>query len=242
LAALSIAVNAAAADIVVSAAISLTEAFREAGRVFATAHPGDAVVFNFAASDVLVAQIARGAPADVLATADEIAMRRAERERLLRPNTRRDFASNRLALIAPEKGPPLTSLTDLTAPAVRRIAIGSPETVPAGRYARQALERAGLWTRLGDRFVYAANVRQVLEYVARGEAEAGLVYVTDVAPMRGRVRLVAEVPTPNPIRYPVAVVASSRDPERAQRFVEFLASPAMQQILVRHGFGPPAAP
>jgi molybdate transport system substrate-binding protein len=239
---LTFAASAAAADILVSAAASLTDAFREIGGTFEAAHPGGAVVFNFAASNVLFAQISKGAPADVFASADDAAMNRAERGRFIAADTRRDFASNRLVLIAPAKGPPLNALDDIGSPAVARIAIGSPETVPAGRYAKEALERAGLWTKVADRFVYAASVRQALDYVARGEAEAGFVYATDAAIVRDKVRVVAEVPTITPIRYPVAVVATSGDPRRARGFVEFLATPAAQRILARHGFGPLAPP
>jgi molybdate transport system substrate-binding protein len=241
-AALAFTAAAAAGEILVSAAASLTDAFREIGKAFEAADAGHAVVFNFAASDILLTQIAKGAPADVVASADEATMDRADRGRLLLAGTRRDFASNRLALIVPAKGTPLARLDDVASAAVTRIALGSPQTVPAGRYAKEALEQARLWPRVAGRLVFAANVRQALDYVARGEAEAGFVYVTDAAILRDRVRIVAEVATPTPIRYPVAVVAGSREPAQARRFVDFLATPAAQQVLARHGFGPPAPP
>jgi molybdate transport system substrate-binding protein len=231
-----------AVEIVVCAAASLTDAFREIGKAFEAAHPGATVAFSFAASDVLATQIAKGAPADVFASADEEAMNRAERDRVLRSATRRNFVSNRLALIVPAKAAPIEKLRELEGPEFSSIAIGSPKTVPAGRYARQALEQANLWTRLSERFVFASNVRQALEYVARGETEAGFVYVTDAALMRDKVSIAFEVPTPTAIRYPIAVTAASREPALAQSFIEFLATPPMQQVLVRYGFGLPAQP
>jgi molybdate transport system substrate-binding protein len=239
---LGFAPHVAAVEIVVCAAASLSDAFREIGKAFEAAHPGVTIAFNFAASDVLATQIAKGAPADVFASADEEAMNRAERDRVMRSATRRNFVSNRLVLIVPAKAGPIESLRDLAEPAFKGIALGSPQTVPAGRYARRALEQANLWTRLSERFVFATNVRQALEYVARGETEAGFVYVTDAAVMPNKVRIAFEVPTPTAIRYPIAVTAASREPALAQSFVEFLSKPPMQQVLVRYGFGLPAQP
>jgi molybdate transport system substrate-binding protein len=235
--------DAARADeLLVAAAASLANAFREVGRSFEAAHPGTSVAFDFAASDLLVAQIARGAPVDVLAAADEDAMNRAERTRLLAPGTRRDFASNRLVLIVPARGRRLAALDELRGAGVRRIAIGSPKTVPAGRYAMAALESAQLAEPLAGKLVFAANVRQALDYVARGEAEAGFVYATDAALMPDRVTAALDVATPKPIRYPVAAIAASRAPARAREFVEFLSGEAARQTLVRNGFAMPVPP
>src|SRR4051812_38509320 len=159
---------ARAAEVLVSAATSLTNAMREIGRQFEAVHPGERIAFNFAASDVLLAQIQKGAPVDVFASADEETMDRAERAGALMRNTRRDFAANRLVIVVPRDARPIASSRELASDRVRRIAIGSPDTVPAGRYARDALRAAGVWDAVQARLVLAQNVRQVLDYVARG--------------------------------------------------------------------------
>ncbi|KAI1692145.1 bacterial extracellular solute-binding protein [Ditylenchus destructor] len=124
-----------AADVTVSAAASLTNAFKELAPAFESAHPGTKLQFNFAASDALLAQIAKGAPVDVFASADQETMDKAQQQKLLVDGTRRNFVSNALVVITPaEGGQSLKALADLQQPAVKRVAIGKPEGVPAGRY------------------------------------------------------------------------------------------------------------
>jgi molybdate transport system substrate-binding protein len=232
--------SAQAADLTVSAAASLTNAFKELGPVFEARHPGTTVVFNFAASDALLTQIAKGAPADVFASADQEAMDRAEVQRLLVSGSRRDFAGNTLVLVVPgDSTLGLQALADLGKPEVRRLAIGNPASVPAGRYARGALEAARLWTVAEPKAVMAQSVRQALDYVARGEVEAGFVYATDAAVMKDKVRVAATVPTATAITYPVAAIAGSPNGTAARSFVEFVASPPAQAVLARHGFSKP---
>ena len=232
--------SADAADLTVSAAASLGNAFKALGPVFEAGHPGTTVVFNFGASDALLTQIARGAPADVFASADQDTMDRAEAGKLLVPGSRRHFASNRLVMIEPAEGAlGLQALADLRRPEVRRIAIGNPAGVPAGRYARGALEAVRLWTVAEPKAVMAQSVRQALDYVARGEAEAGFVYATDAALLEGKVRVVTQVPTATPVTYPIAAVAGAPNGAAALQFVNFVASPTAQAVLARHGFGKP---
>lgn len=242
LAAAALSSHARAAEIVVSAAASLTNAFRDIGQRFEAAHPGDRVVFNFAASDVLLAQVERGAPADVLATADSDTMDRAERHQRLRAGTRRPFAANRLVVVVPRGAPAVPTLQALQEPRVRRIAVGSPETVPAGRYARDALRQASTWESVQAKLVFAQNVRQVLDYVARGEADAGFVYGTDAALMPDRVTVSATPREARPVRYPIAALAASREPGLAAAFVAFVAGRDGQVVLERYGFLPADAP
>jgi molybdate transport system substrate-binding protein len=229
--------GASCADLVVSAATSLTNAFKEIGTLFSAANPGTHVAFNFASSDILLAQIVKGAPADVFAAADQDAMDRAEQSDSLLRGSRRDFATNRLVVIVPAGAAPMSALSDLSGRQYARIAVGSPQSVPAGRYAKGALERAGLWDRLMPRFVYATNVRQALDYVARQEANAGFVYATDAAIFPGKVKVALDVPTTVPIRYPIAATRTTRMTAEARAFIDFLATPPAQQILVRYGFG-----
>ena len=234
------ALHARAADLTVSAAASLTNAFRELGPLFEAQNPRTAVVFNFAASDAVLAQIARGAPADVFASADQETMDRADAQKLLAPGSRRNFVGNTLVMIVPADSPlGLKAPRDLQKPEVKRVAIGNPASVPVGRYTRVSLETAKLWAAVEPKAVFAQNVRQALDYVARGEVEAGFVYATDAAIMKGKVKVVATVSTETPITYPVASVAGSRNPDAARKFLDFLTAPASQAVFARHGFGRP---
>ena len=237
---LALPLAAAAQQLTVSAAASLTEAFKEIGHKFEASRPGVKARFNFAASGVLIQQIAQGAPVDVFASADQETMNRGVEQRVIDADTRRDFAANTVVLITPALGgPALTSLADLNTPSVRRIAIGKTATVPVGRYTRQALEAAKLWTVLEPKFVQADSVRQVLDYVSRGEVEAGFVYRTDAAIVADKVKVVLTAEGHAPVRYPVAVVADSRQKALAKEFAAFLFTPAAQDVLARFGFGKP---
>jgi molybdate transport system substrate-binding protein len=225
-----------AAELTVSAASSLANAFADLGKAFETAHPGDKVVLNLAASDVLLKQIEQGAPADVFASADEATMDRAAAAKSIDTATRRDFAGNTLVLIVAAAAKVPQALDDLSGPGYAHVAIGNPESVPAGRYARQALVDAGLWDSLQPRLVPTQNVRQALDYVARGEAQAGFVYATDAVVQKDKVRVALNVPTATPVRYPIAVTAASVHAELAHRFVEFVLSADAQAVLGRYGF------
>jgi molybdate transport system substrate-binding protein len=237
--ALALTASAAAAELMVLAAASLTNAYKDIGIEFEKANPGEVVIFNFAASDVLLTQIARGAPADVFASADQDAMNRAQAQNLIDNASRHDFARNRLVVVTPAGKAAPKTLADLAGPSYKRIALSTPATVPAGRYAKAALESAGLWPTLEPSFIMTQNVRQSLDYVARGECDAGFVYSTDAAIMPGKVAVAFEVPTATPVAYPVAVVKSSTRRAQAEAFVEYLKSPAARAILVRYGFGVP---
>lgn len=234
------ALAAHAADLTVSAASSLTHAFRDLGTAFEAQNPGVRVRFNFAASDALLAQIAKGAPVDVFASADPETMDRADAGQLLAAGTRRTFASNRLVVVQPADATlRLAALGDLRGADVKRVAIGAPAGVPAGRYAKGALEKAQLWSAVEPKAVYAQNVRQALDYVARGEVEAGFVYATDAAVQKDKVKVAFTVPTDAAIAYPVAALAQAPNADAARRFAAFVASPEAQATLARHGFARP---
>lgn len=228
------------ADLTVSAASSLTESFRELGAAYEKAHPGTRVDFNFAASGVLLQQIARGAPVDVFASADEATLQQAAEQDLLASGSRRIFAVNALWVVVPPQAKETPrSLQDLAGAGVQRIALGNPDSVPVGRYAKGALERAGLWPQLQAKLINTQNVRQSLDYVARGEVDAGFVYATDAQAMPDRVRRAFAVPVQGRIAYPLAVLKASTQPLQAQRFADFVMSAQGQAILARHGFGKP---
>ncbi len=226
-------------ELIVSAAASLTNALPEVAGQFEKTHPGVKIVCNFGASGSLLQQIAQGAPVDVFAAADQKTMNQAQEKEFIVPASRKNFVSNTLVLIAPEGSSlPLAGLGDLAKPEIKRLALGNPETVPAGRYTREALTQAGLWESLKPKFIYGESVRQVLDYVSRGEVDAGFVFATDAAIARGKVKMVAAAQGTQPIIYPVALVAASPKKALAQSFLDFILSPAAREIFKKYGFGP----
>lgn len=231
---------ASATDITVSAAASLTNAFKEIGAAYEKEHAGDKVLFNFAASDPLVQQISKGAPVDVFASADQEAMDKAESLKLLAPGSRRNFVSNSLVLIVPANSKlGLKGIADLQQASVTRVTLGNPASVPVGRYAKTALEQAKLWAAVEPKAIFGTSVRQSLDYVARGEVDAGFVYATDAIVQKDKVQVIATVPTATPVSYPVAVIAAGPQPAAGAKFVDYVLAPAAQAILARHGFGRP---
>lgn len=224
----------------VSAAASLTQVMKALGSRYEALRPGLKLQFNFGASGVLIQQIAQGAPVDLFISADEETLTRGIAQKLLLPGSRQDIASNQVVLIVPASGGvPVQALADLAGEPVKRIAVGKLATVPAGRYTQQSLDKAGLWATLEPKFVYADSVRQVLDYVARGEVEAGFVYSTDAALLPGQVRRVMQVDGHAPVRYPAALTAEGRQKAAAADFLAYVLSPAGQDVLAKAGFGKP---
>lgn len=228
-----------AEDLIVSAAASLTNAFKEVGAAFERASPGTKVVFNFAASGPLLQQIESGAPVDVFASADQETMDRAADRKLIAPASRRNFASNTLVLVQPKTAVAVKGVADLKAEGIRRIGVGNPASVPVGRYTRDVLQAQGLWEALTPKLILADSVRQVLDYVSRGEVDTGFVYATDAAIAKDKVAVVTALASQRPVLYPIAVVSASRQPQRAQEFVAFIAGANGRSILAKYGFGKP---
>jgi molybdate transport system substrate-binding protein len=223
---------ASAAEIKVFAAASLTAAFNELGPRFTTASGGTRVTFNFAGSQALATQIRQGAPADVFASADVPNMDKV-RDLVGDP---RVFAGNRLAIVV-EQGNPngVDGLDDLAAGDLKVVL--AAEEVPAGKYARQVLDRAGVRVRPVSE---EDNVKAVVTKVSLGEADAGIVYATDVTAGGDRVEGV-DIPTDQNVTasYPIATVEASEARDAAQAFVDLVRSAEGQQVLRRHGFLPP---
>jgi molybdate transport system substrate-binding protein len=225
-------------EILVSAAISLKNAFEEIGQIYEK-KTGVRVRFNLGASGLLQKQIESGAPVDIFASAGEKQMDELQMHKLIYADTRRDFARNDLVLVIPENSKlPIRAFTDLTRPEVERIAIGNPKTVPAGEYAREALNNLKLWNKVQSRLVMAENVRQVLDYVARGETEAGIVYASDISSVHGTTKIAARAPKEShgPILYPIAIVKETRVRSDAQRFIDLTLGNEGQAILAKYGF------
>ncbi len=232
--------QAAAGEITVSAAASLTNAFKEIAQGFEAKNPGSKVNFNFAASGALLQQMAKGAPVDVFASADQETMDSAVKQKLVNSADRKDFARNALVVIVPADSQlKLQQLADLQQAGIKHVALGVPASVPVGRYAKRALENAHLWPAVAAKAINTQNVRQSLDYVARGEVEAGFVYQTDAAIMPDKVKVAFSVPLDETISYPVARTATAANATEAQRFVNYLLSPAAQAVLSRYGFHKP---
>lgn len=229
--------KAKTAEMTVSAAASLTDAFNELKTVFEKEHPDLEINANYAASNPLLRQILAGAPADILATADQATMNSAAESKVIDPSTRKNFARNELVLIVPKGGNKPAKLEDLLQ--MDKIAIGNPDSVPAGRYARAALEKAGLWDKLQGKFIQGGSVRQALEYVDRGEVDACFVYRTDAAQKGDSVDIVMTVEGHEPVTYPIAVCLGGSNMEAGKAFVNFVLSPKGQEILAKHGFAKP---
>jgi molybdate transport system substrate-binding protein len=223
------------APLTVSAAVSLTEALEGVAQAYANAGGGP-VRFNLAASNVLARQIAAGAPVDLFISADQAQMDLVERSGAIDPGTRVELLSNRLAVVtrAPLK---ITDVQGLAKAGLRAIAIGDPEAVPAGAYARQYLETVGQWAALRPRLVPVGSVRAALAAVENGGADAAFVYESDVtASRRAVLAFVVSGPGSPRIVYPAAIVRRGPNRAGAERFLAFLASSTASAIFERFRF------
>ncbi|HEX6547905.1 MAG TPA: molybdate ABC transporter substrate-binding protein [Candidatus Dormibacteraeota bacterium] len=220
--------------VTVFAAASLTTAFQNAAPAFSRQHPGFTTRFNFAGSPTLVTQIGQGAPADVFASADQPNMDRARQMNLVEPP--RLFASNRLEIVVAGGNPKhVHGLSDLGRSDL--VVVLAAPAVPAGNYARQVLARAGVTVSPKSE---ETDVKAVVSKVALGEADAGIVYVSDVRAGGAKVEGVA-IPDPTNIvaHYPIAQVSTSTNAAGARAFIDFITSAAGQRFLADQGFGPP---
>ena len=224
----------------VYAAASLANALDELGTAYRNAG-GRRVVFSYASSAVLARQIEAGAHADLYISADTAWMTYLQSRRLIDAASRRDLLGNTLVLIAPADSPLRLAIAPhfplALALAGGRLAMGDPDSVPAGRYARTALERLGVWSALSGHLALTDNVRSALVFVARGEAPLGIVYQTD-ARSEPRVRIVDIFPASlhAPIVYPVALTAGAQ--ADARPLLDFLCGAAAARVFRKHGFVP----
>lgn len=225
----------------VSAAISLKDALADVATAYKADGRGE-VEFTFGSSGQLQAQIAFGAAADMFVSAAHKQVDELVKAGRADAATRRVIAGNSLVLVVPAgaKAAP-AALKNLADANVRRVSIGEPNTVPAGQYAMQVLKEMKLAESLEGRLVYGANVRQVLDYVERGEVDAGIVYATDARESGDRVRVIesADPKTHDPIEYPAVVVHNSRRRKAAGEFLDYLTLHKARKIFDRRGFTTP---
>jgi molybdate transport system substrate-binding protein len=228
---------AGAGPMVVFAAASLTDSLQEIANTYSR-QTGEKVALNFGASSTLARQIQEGAPADIFFSADEAQLDALEKKGLIVKETRRNRLSNSLVIVVAEESKlAIGSARDLTQAAVKRIALADPQTVPAGIYSREYLEKLGLWTALSPKVVPTDNVRAALAAVESGNVEAGMVYKTDAAISR-KVKIAFSVPPAEgpAIVYPMAVVKDSKDPAAARRFLDYLGSAEAARVFEKFGF------
>ena len=233
----------------VMAAASLSDAFTEIGVLFEQDHPGARVAFNFAGSQQLAQQLSQGAAADVFASANQKQMDAAVQAGRIQPGAVQVFASNRLVMIYATHNPAgVSALEDLARPGVKLVLAAGE--VPAGQYTLEFLEKAEAAGTFGAGYQaavlanvvsYEDNIRAVLTKVALGEADAGIVYASDIT--GAEAAQVGQIDIPAALNviavYPIAPLADSAQPDLAAQFVALLLAPEGQEVLAKHGFLPP---
>lgn len=222
-------------ELYVLAAASLTDVMKEAEQQFEAANPTIELVFSYASSGKLQTQIEQGTPADLFLSAGRKQMEALAHKNLVESSTL--LLKNDIVLIRGKETSTVNDINDLTASHVTHLSIGQPETVPAGKYAKQTLQAKGLWTVLEPKIVYANDVRQVVGYVETGNVEAGFVYKTDIS--KDAEVEVAQTISPKwhlPIQYPAAILKITEDLVQAQLFFEWLQGKKAKQIFEHYGF------
>ncbi|MGO0062759.1 molybdate ABC transporter substrate-binding protein [Brevibacillus fluminis] len=226
------------ADLTIAAAASLTDALNELKTSFNADYPNYHLTFTFGSSGKLATQIQQGAPADVFLSASKKDMDTLEASKLIAPSTRVNFAENRLVLVAPKDTKlPVAGFDKINPDAIKQMAIGNPDSVPAGRYAKETLTNVGLWDKLQSKIVFASDVRQVLTYVESGNVDVGAVYTSDaLSTDKVKILAIADTKWHSPIVYPGAVVNTSTFASEADVFLDYLNSEKAMLILSKHGF------
>jgi molybdate transport system substrate-binding protein len=226
-----------AVEVNISAAASLTDALTEIQTEYAK--ESNAVLqFNFGASGALQKQIEEGAPCDLFISASKANMDALEQEGLIAADSRKDILGNTLTLVASaEKAGSIKGYEALTTADIGSIAVGTPETVPAGKYAQQALQKLGIWDQIQSKVVYTKDVKQALEYVDTGNTDCGFVYKSDAMAMKtGAVVMDMPEDSHDPIVYPAALIKDSAQPEAAAKFYDFLQTDYAKGVFEKYGF------
>jgi molybdate transport system substrate-binding protein len=225
-------------QLTVSAAISLKDALEEIKPIYRKTHQEVEIIYNFSSSGSLQQQIEQGAPVDIFISAANKQMDALESKKLLLAGTRQKLLTNQLVLVTPKNEKLINKIQDLTQTNVEKIAMGEPNSVPAGQYAVETLSYYKILDKINSKLIYAKNVRQVLSYIETGNVNAGFVYLSDAKTSR-EIRLV-EIFSKNshsPIVYPIAVLKDSKNPKIAKEFSQFLFSPSAAKVFNKYGFG-----
>lgn len=222
----------------ISAAVSLKDALTEIQTNYLKKAPNVKLIYNLGASGSLQKQIEQGAPADIFISAAPKQMNELEAKSLVNKTTRKNLVENKLVLIVPKDSKlSLNQYEDLQKVEVKQISIGETKVVPAGQYAEQVLKKIGVWDKIQSKIVFAKDVRTVLTYVETGNVDAGIVYKTDAASSR-KIKITATAPegSHEPIIYPVAVLAASKNQKAAEDFMAYMAGPEGKTVFEKYGF------
>ena len=230
--------SAETVELTISAAASLTDALNEIQTIYETKHSNIKLVFNYGASGALQQQIEQGAPADLFLSAATKNMKALVDKQLIDSAQQHDLLSNELVVVVPSDGKlSIGSEQDLKKDDVKKIAIGIPESVPAGKYAQEALTNANLSDALQTKIVQAKDVRQVLQYTETGNVDAGFVYKTDaLASDKVKVAFAVDPNSYSPINYPVGIVKATKHAKEAEELYDFLQTNEALDVFVKYGF------
>ena len=232
-----ISVGCSGEELIIFGAMSLTDALTEVSQRFGAVR-NIKVYCNFAGSSTLQRQIEKGAPADVFISASPKQMDALQEKGLIHEDSRQALLNNRLVLIAPINSPLI--MTNMGMPAqntIQRVAIGEPNSVPAGIYGREALTHLGVWSAIQPKLIPSSDVRSTLAYVESGEVDVGIVYQTDAA-INKKVKIIYQFPgsSHSPIVYPAALVRNTGHKVLAQAFLDYLQTSEVTTIFEKHGF------
>lgn len=225
-------------ELTISAAASLTDALKEIQHLYESNHPGLKLNFNFGGSGALEKQIEQGAPSDLFLSASKKNMKSLVDQQLIESNKQKTWLTNELVAVIPTDGTmSIAGVTDLTQQEVKKVAIGIPESVPAGKYAQEALTNVKLWDTLQSKLVQAKDVRQVLQYVETGNADVGFVYKTDaLTSQKAKIAFEVDPTTYSPVEYPIGIVKASKHIQEAEDFYAYLQSQESLNIMAKYGF------
>ncbi|MFB5661466.1 molybdate ABC transporter substrate-binding protein [Alteribacillus sp. HJP-4] len=225
-------------EVYISAASSLQDVLEETAAEFEEKHPHIDIVFNFGSSGSLKQQISQGAPVDLFISASPFIFQELVSENKMADDYYQNWLSNQLVLIEPvNTKDSISEIRDLRETKISKIALGTPDSVPAGAYAKETLENSGLWYSLEDKLIPSKNVRQALTYVESENANAGFVYLTDALTSE-KVRVVEEIDQSlhNPIVYPAGIVKGSEQTRSVVDVYEFLLSEEHAEDIESYGF------
>ncbi|SHK43814.1 molybdate ABC transporter substrate-binding protein [Desulforamulus aeronauticus] len=223
-------------NLTISAAASLKDAAEELKSIYAKQHQDVNITYNFGASGTLQKQIEEGAPADLFISAGKKQMDALEEKDLIVKESRKDLLGNDLVLVV-KKDSQIADFTDLSKPEVEKISIGTPESVPAGQYAKDALTTMNLWDKLQPKLVLAKDVRQVLTYVETGNVAAGVVYGSDAVMGKDtKVAAIAPADSHKPILYPMAIIKDTKQQKAVEDFAAFLSGEEATKVFEKYGF------
>lgn len=228
-------------ELTISAAASMTDALKEIQTAYEANHPNITLSFNFGASGALQQQIEQGAPADLFLSAAVKNMTALIDKELIDANQQVNLLANELVVVIPtDAKTAIESVNDLRKAEVKTVAIGIPESVPAGNYAKEALTSANLWDALQSKSVQAKDVRQVLQYVETGNADAGFVYKTDaLTSEQVEIAFTVDASSYKAIQYPIGIVKATKHSKEAEEFYTYLQSQESLDVFVKYGFSVP---